>query len=369
MKEDIYYVGFNANNAICNEDFFKGSITLYPTNEKGNFNFFDYKKQQKCNLDYEYKDFVEKTISDILETNPNAKIICFNSKAKELCKKFNSNFTLSNDDILLAFLNDKYKTRELVKDVVPILNYVWLNNLDLSYSKICNIINSNTFVVQAVCGAGGNNTYNVLCENDYCSITNRIGKFCVSSYVKNTPLNVTAIIANDKNIILPPSAQLILSNNSNFLYAGGDFAFVSTLGKSIINKIYDYTNKILNIVKDKGYRGIIGIDYILDKNNKVYFMEINPRFQASSFLINLELEERGFPCLAELNYNALNGLSLPDIKLSINKSFLNCNEQNSFDEFNADKLVFNGYFKFNKSSIYRKVFNASIINNNLFEHI
>ena len=29
-------VGFNANNAICNESFFEGSITLYPTNEKGN---------------------------------------------------------------------------------------------------------------------------------------------------------------------------------------------------------------------------------------------------------------------------------------------------------------------------------------------
>lgn len=36
MKEKVYYVEFNANNAICNESFFEGSITLYPTNEKGN---------------------------------------------------------------------------------------------------------------------------------------------------------------------------------------------------------------------------------------------------------------------------------------------------------------------------------------------
>lgn len=34
-KKEIYYVGFNANNAICNEGFLTGSITLNPNNEKG----------------------------------------------------------------------------------------------------------------------------------------------------------------------------------------------------------------------------------------------------------------------------------------------------------------------------------------------
>ena len=33
-KKEIYYVGFNANNAICNEEFLTGSITLNPNNEK-----------------------------------------------------------------------------------------------------------------------------------------------------------------------------------------------------------------------------------------------------------------------------------------------------------------------------------------------
>ena len=28
LSEDVYYIGFNANNAICNEEFFSGSITF-----------------------------------------------------------------------------------------------------------------------------------------------------------------------------------------------------------------------------------------------------------------------------------------------------------------------------------------------------
>lgn len=32
----MYYVGFNANNAICNECFLDGAITLNPNREKGN---------------------------------------------------------------------------------------------------------------------------------------------------------------------------------------------------------------------------------------------------------------------------------------------------------------------------------------------
>ena len=36
LETSVYYVGFNANNAICNENFFDGMITLNPNNEKGN---------------------------------------------------------------------------------------------------------------------------------------------------------------------------------------------------------------------------------------------------------------------------------------------------------------------------------------------
>ena len=37
-----------------------------------------------------------------------------------------------------------------------------------------------------------------------------------------------------------------------------------------------------------GYKGILGIDYLIE-GDRIYFLEINPRFQESTPLINLEL--------------------------------------------------------------------------------
>ena len=66
-NENIYYIGFNANNAICNERFFKGSITIYPNGESGNI-FYSHKKLKDIKSDKfieKYRQFVENQINEI----------------------------------------------------------------------------------------------------------------------------------------------------------------------------------------------------------------------------------------------------------------------------------------------------------------
>ena len=117
-----------------------------------------------------------------------------------------------------------------------------------------------------------------------------------------------------------------------------------------------------------GYRGILGIDFIL-KNDIVYFMEINPRFQSSSFLISKSLYKKYNIDIAQLHYNALIGKSKDNIKLgNINNSFLNCNSLENFDCLENYEILTNGYFKFNKNSFYRKIFKRSIIEELDFEN-
>ncbi len=55
-----------------------------------------------------------------------------------------------------------------------------------------------------------------------------------------------------------------------------------------------------------GYRGVGGIDYLV-YNDEVYFVEINPRFQASTLLLNIALNEVGLPCMQELQLDAFSG--------------------------------------------------------------
>jgi len=61
QKEKYYYIGFNSNNSICNKLFFDGSISLYPTGEKGNIPYSRKKKLKDTESDKfleNYKEFV-----------------------------------------------------------------------------------------------------------------------------------------------------------------------------------------------------------------------------------------------------------------------------------------------------------------------
>ena len=99
-------------------------------------------------------------------------------------------------------------------------------------------------------------------------------------------------------------------------------------------------------------------------------MEINPRFQASSFLISLYLQKYCSMDIAELHYLAATKRKIGGIHLDkIEKSFLNCNEEQEFADFSDYQVIDNGYFKENNTSYYRKVFNRSILLNKIFENI
>lgn len=296
--------------------------------------------------------------------------MCFNDKIRNICKDMlDLKFVPLNQQELMNFLNDKFNVRKYLEKIVPILEYNFvLPSID--YDTLVSKTGAKKMVLQASNGAGGENTYLIQNENDLLVIKGYLKeKYCVSKYVNNTPLNATLIIFEDDIIILPISAQLIKIIDNKFRYVGADFSVVNTLNKCILKKINNYSKKIGKKIQNLGYRGIMGIDYILT-NDKIYFMEINPRFQSSSFLLSLVLKKEFNSSIAELNYMALKGEKSIKLDLKpINKSFLNCNGKQSFKNFVEDSIVKNGYYKKNSSSFYRKIFNGSIIDNNCFEKL
>ena len=87
------------------------------------------------------------------------------------------------------------------------------------------------------------------------------------------------------------------------LYFGGDYIAYSKIDAEIDRKFKEGARKLCSVLKDKGYRGILGLDAI-NYNGDVLFLEINPRFQGSSPDLNRALWERGCPSLQELNLQA-----------------------------------------------------------------
>lgn len=373
-KEKYYYIGLNSNNSICNELFFDGSITLYPTGEKGNIPYSREKlKDTKSDKFLEdYKEFIINNLNKILKNYSNVKCIIFNKKIRKLCKDIKDiNIVELNKDETIDFLNDKFKVRDFLKDIVTIPESIKMKGSVITYENICNQLSGYKFVIQAPIGAGGENTYLVENKEDIqkCNLNENI-IYNISSYVENTPLNITMMVG-EKNIInFPISAQLIKITNNKFKYYGGDFNVVSTFPKKDIKKIFNLSYKICEKIKTIGYRGIIGIDYLYKMNGDIMFMEINPRFQSSSFLINIHLEKYYNTNIAEYHYNSTQGFILKEVKdLIINESFINCKINENFDNIKEDCKVLNGYFKDNEESVYRKICKRSIIIEDNFERI
>jgi len=373
VPEKIYYIGFNANNAICNESFFAGSISLYPNREKGNI-YYSKKVLKDTKSDSfmkQYQQFIEKTCKSIQMKEKNVRFICFNEKIRCLCSQIKGvQFVEGNKKEILDILNDKFKTRNLVKSKVPILDYIFEEGVSLNYNNIKSAIHTSKFVIQGEIGAGGDSTYLIESEQDIKKVKDKELKYCISEYKRHLPLNATLIIGDYDILYLPMSVQLIALTDKKYKYVGGDFLHFQKLSKEIKKQLHEYNKKIAVIVKEMGYRGILGIDYILTEDKKIYFMEINPRFQASSFLISRYLEKYCDTNIAELHYLAITHRKIGTIHLEgIDKSFLNCNSQQEFNDFEKYEVVQNGYFEQNKSSYYRKVYGDSVLDNEIFENL
>ena len=370
-NEKMYYVGFNANNAICNECFLDGAITLNPNREKGNIYYTKNRVIDKTSEEFllDYKKYLVNTMEEITLKYKNTTFLAFNKKIKELLNDENKfNILGEKDYSSIDKLNDKKYTRELLKDKVPIIEMNWIDK-KINFDTAKSITNSEKVVIQGKVGAGGNNTYFIDTEekfNKYISMCN--DEYYLSKYIEHLPINVTIIIGKNNDVILPTSIQLIKLENDRFKYVGADFIYSQKLNAKINEQIKKYSSIIIDEVKKQDYKGILGIDYIVDDNDNVYFMEINPRFQSSSFIINNYLSKYCFTSIAELHYLAITDGYIGNTYLDkVDNSFVNCTSINDYAEFEHYKTIKNGYYAKNKSSVFRKVFNYSILKNGCFQ--
>lgn len=371
VKEKVYYIGFNPINGICNENFFEGSITLYPTGEKGNIFYSNKIVKDKNNPVFleKYKSFIRKTVRKIhMKHEGNVGFILFNDKSKitKICSDIDGiNFIIGNNQEILNYLNDKFKIRKDIEKMVPILKYEMIVG-----QKVLPFIKKNfktSFVIQSRNGAGGTGTNLINIKNIHQVNIIEDDMYAISPYIKNTPINSTLVIGEYQIIEFPPSVQLIEKNGSRFKYIGADFIYPQfNISEKIKTLIHEYNYDISKYLKSLGYRGIVGIDYILVED-KLFFMEINPRFQASSFLINLCLDEKYNSCLAELHYKAITKKIIDDYSdIKINYSFVNSNAD--YVPNNPFKIIKNGYFPLDKNSVFRIVYDRSIIDSHYHEH-
>lgn len=352
----LYWVG-NRESDLPNlpQDIqFKGTISFFGETSTENRRFMC---DRNSNLRVDHNDsadldqdiFIAESIKQIISKDSSAKFMFYNQSTihkLNLIELYGEeHFLCVNQLDILKALNNKRDFRNLIKDIVPLLPVIERNRLECDYDDLVDAYNNGEFedcnnypggmmpiprddelqfIVQAPVSSGGAGTF-VLNRNnaDYLrSFLDRKAKYLVSVYHKNNiPVNTHVIIFQDRIIYAPGSVQIIkeVAEESKLLYKGADFIAFSKIEPDLQKQFMTYVKAVAEYLKDKGYRGVFGIDAIIH-HSRVNILEVNGRFQASSELINRALLRRGYCSLQELNYAAFYGAP-KSLKCALNPNF------------------------------------------------
>ncbi|MGM0442187.1 MAG: ATP-grasp domain-containing protein [Elusimicrobiota bacterium] len=191
--------------------------------------------------------------------------------------------TFDNKIFLRDILN-KLKLPRLPGKILRLQKY--------NYKKIVRKLGEK-FVVQYPVGSSGKNTHLINNRKAYRKIQKKYGSqrspVIATGYLEGYPVNINAVVGRDNIHISLPSLQIIgqkVLNPHRFGFSGNDYSAGADLPLAIKDSIIKITGKIGNFMKKYGFLGMMGIDFIVHKN-RVYPVEINPRFQNSTSLLTL----------------------------------------------------------------------------------
>lgn len=291
MNNQLFWIGIQESEIENTFDLFRGSITIFGSNQNGNYALdkcyntrFDYNED----ID-EWFEFVNLTAEKIIERYPDAHfVLYYPMDAIHYSELVTSRLVGYIDTQKLDLWDSKFKCREWLGNEIPVLpNEVCYGQRIL---RKCTLTIDTPYVLQGEYSCGGSETW-LLSEQSKETIFSKIDTnsiYSLTPYIKNNiSVNIHLIIYAEEVLFFPASVQLIKINpeSFNFEYAGADFIAYKYLPESIKKKVLGYSEIVGERLRRSGYLGICGIDFITTSNN-VYFSEINPRFQSSTFLIN-----------------------------------------------------------------------------------
>lgn len=303
---------------------FETSITWYG-DEKNNCSYLkEYKinRNEYCFNGRSFIDFIQDTISQKYSDN-DYRIMFYNPIQYYLISdKSNIHAICINSLDILNIIRNKGTMRNYISDIVKVVPYITFQGRNMPQVAS----GSDKFILQECLSSGGNGTF--LLSRGECNsfLRKKESKtaYIISPFFEDSiPINVHLVIFDDGCIVFPVSHQIIFREYTTFKFMGADYH--TSFSSEIYQRIIDDSNKIGNRLKELGYRGVCGIDYLIH-DNELFFLEVNPRFQASTFLLNGMLQQENYPSIQELNLLAFEGGKKPF---------------DSFSVFNKPKSYFN----------------------------
>lgn len=330
MEELNIYIGNYESDIYFDKKKYFKTITNYGSNTDNNISFCS-KYKKRINIRNHTKEKTEFILNNVTNLTNQYENISFDFYNQSVAHKILANIPNDvkvnniNEVELLKILNNKFYTKQWLSNVIPIIPSIFLHKTECDFSNISNYFKSDKFIIQNNGSSGGNGTFimDKFNEKEVLSDLLNNALYSISPYIEDSiSININILISEKSIHCFPASIQLMKQNNNKLLYVGNDFKnLLLNINSTDIDHIYKQSNKIAAILQKTNYRGILGIDFLVAKN-KVYFLEINPRFQGSSFLISKVLNDTHSISLHELNNNCFKKDYNLDIPISFKIDYI-----------------------------------------------
>lgn len=308
------WVGISPSDIAGAEHLFSGCITFLGSKNENIIQFHSLEDASKIRVNYNdpnnYElcdNFLFNKINQILNDAPSSKFLWQDQQSFSIAHSLAPGTIANNRLSLIRFLSDKIVLRSLVSRFANTLPGITAFKSECRFDSLRKLMpGSSSFVIQEPQGAGGYSTYLARGPEDDDRIAHLKSDVLIATgYLeKAVPLNQHIVILNSSIVILPPSVQIVSpSQNGGILYRGGDFSAIQMVADGALFEMRAASQKIGEMLRDNGYRGVAGIDYLID-DDEVFFVEINPRFQASTRVLNDILIQQGIPSVHELHLMA-----------------------------------------------------------------
>lgn len=309
----LYFVGITQELTRWSNSFFAGNIVVKTPNHPRNgvVCFKDY-----YGFDVNYKDFrcykpvcefYFQAIKDVIEQDNEAKFMFYSQQCfiYSPIMSFYKHFVCVNNENIVGLCNHKYSSREKFQDFANVLEYQKLYKYEITPFLLDRAFGKKfrRWVIQEPIGFSGLGTFLMDRKNYTRQRLNFVERFPyrVCRYVEdNIPVNVHFLISQNEIVIFDATVQK-LKITTKIYYESWSFEEFDALSKNLQQKVYAEAKRLAKGLKDKGYVGIGGADFVIEKN-KVWFIEVNPRFQISSEGLDKRLQKQGFPSLFKLNF-------------------------------------------------------------------
>ena len=300
MKKYIWIGRYESE--LMDSDYFDGSITIYGSNNRHNYAFSEEHKD-----DFTYDKFISFAVEKIytlIKKNNNYRFLLYNELwGYDIIKKHPNlkyYLKLNNEAHLLEFLNNKILSRTWIcSKHIKTPPFLIGNKNDCSYDAMKEYFEGyDTFIIQDCISEGGEGTIIIDKNNKVlCDRLSNQKTYIIAPYFYNAlSLNVTIFCNKNGYIKFPISEQLF---DNNYMFNGSDFISGNEIYLAYKDIINDFIDKTASLLIQNEYIGICGIDFVID-DEKILFIEFNPRFQGSSFLLNYYFKNTKLPLLQEI---------------------------------------------------------------------